>query len=148
MEEGVVAGYPMTNLKVTLFDGSYHEVDSSELSFKIAARVCFKKGVEQAKPILLEPIMNVEIAVPEQFMGDIISDLNSKRGRVLGMEAGKKNQVIKAQVPLAEMYRYAIDLKSITQGRGSFRMEFAQYEDVPAQIAQEIIDQARQESEV
>ncbi len=85
---------------------------------KIAARVCFKKGVEQAKPILLEPIMNVEIAVPEQFMGDIISDLNSKRGRVLGMEAGKKNQVIKAQVPLAEMYRYAIDLKSITQGGG------------------------------
>lgn len=147
MTEGVLAGYPITNIKVTLFDGSYHEVDSSEMSFKIAARMCFKRGVEKASPVLLEPIMNVEINVPEQFMGDIISDLNSKRGRVLGMEARGKGQIIKAQVPLAEMYRYTIDLKSITQGRGSFRMEFAQYEDVPAQTAQEIIEKAAQEKE-
>jgi elongation factor G len=147
MTEGVLAGYPITNIRVTLFDGSYHEVDSSEMSFKIAASMCFKKGVEKAKPVLLEPIMNVEIHVPEQFMGDIMSDLNSKRGRILGMEPRGKGQIIKAQVPLAEMYRYAIDLKSITQGRGSFSMEFAQYEDVPAQIAQEIIEKAEQEKE-
>lgn len=147
MEEGVLAGYPMTNIKVTLFDGSYHEVDSSEMSFKIAARMCFRRGVEKATPILLEPIMNVAITVPEQFMGDIISDLNSKRGRILGMDSQGKGQVIKAQVPLAEMYRYTIDLKSITQGRGSFQMEFAQYEDVPSPIAQGIIEKAAQEKE-
>ena len=97
MAEGVLAGYPFTNIKVTLFDGSYHEVDSSEMSFKIAASMCFKKGVEKASPVLLEPIMNVEIHVPEQFMGDIMSDINSKRGRILGMEAHGKEQVIKAQ---------------------------------------------------
>jgi elongation factor G len=147
MAEGVLAGYPFTNIKVTLFDGSYHEVDSSEMSFKIAASMCFKKGVEKASPVLLEPIMNVEIHVPEQFMGDIMSDINSKRGRILGMEAHGKEQVIKAQVPLAEMYRYAIDLKSITQGRGSFSMEFDHYEDVPQQIAKEIIEKAAQEKE-
>jgi len=147
MTEGVLAGYPITNIKVTLFDGSYHDVDSSEMSFKIAASMCFKKGVEKAAPVLLEPIMNVEIHVPEQFMGDIMSDLNSKRGRILGMEPREKGQVIKAQVPLAEMYRYAIGLKSITQGRGSFSMEFAHYEDVPAQTTKEIIEKAAQEKE-
>jgi len=142
MAEGVLAGYPMTNIKVTLYDGSYHEVDSSEMSFKIAASMAFKKGVEKAKPVLMEPIMNVEVYVPEQFMGDIISDLNGKRGRILGMEPKGKWQVVKAQVPLAEMYRYAIDLKSITQGRGSYTMEFDHYEDVPAQIAKGIIEEA------
>ncbi|MBC7338041.1 MAG: elongation factor G, partial [Clostridia bacterium] len=134
--EGILAGYPVTNVKVTLVDGSYHPVDSSEMAFKIAAALAFRKAMEQAKPVLLEPIMNVEVRVPEEFMGDIIGDLNSKRGRILGMQADGKQQVIRAQVPLAEMYRYVIDLKSITQGRGSFRMEFAQYEEVPAHIAE------------
>lgn len=147
MAEGVIAGYPMTNIKVTLYDGSYHDVDSSEMSFKIAANMCFRKGVEKAKPVLMEPIMNVEVKVPEQFMGDIISDLNGKRGRILGMEPSGKWQIIKAQVPLSEMYRYAIDLKSITQGRGNYSMEFDHYEDIPQQIAQNIIASALKEQE-
>lgn len=142
MSEGILAGYPVTNIKVTLYDGSYHDVDSSEMSFKIAANMAFKKGVEKAKPVLMEPIMNVEVFVPEQFMGDIISDLNGKRGRILGMEPKGKMQIVKAQVPLSEMYRYAIDLKSITQGRGSYTMEFDHYEDVPQQIAKGIIEEA------
>jgi len=142
MAEGILAGYPVSNIKVTLYDGSYHEVDSSEMSFKIAANMAFKKGVEKAKPVLMEPIMNVEVSVPEQFMGDIISDMNSKRGRILGMEPNGKWQVVKAQAPLSEMYRYAIDLKSITQGRGTYSMEFDHYEDVPQQIAKDIIDKA------
>ncbi|QNB45790.1 elongation factor G [Thermanaerosceptrum fracticalcis] len=147
MVEGILAGYPVTNIKVTLYDGSYHEVDSSEMSFKIAANMAFKKGVEKARPVLMEPIMNVEVYVPEQFMGDIISDLNGKRGRIMGMEPKGKWQVVKAQVPLSEMYRYAIDLKSITQGRGHFKMEFSHYEDVPQQIAKEIIEEAMRNQE-
>lgn len=147
MEEGVLAGYPVTNLKATLYDGSYHSVDSSEMAFKLAARLAFRKGVEMAKPVLLEPIMNVEIEVPEAYMGDIIGDLNSKRGRVMGMEPAGKKQVIKAQVPQGEMARYTIDLKSMTQGRGKFRMEFSHYEEVPAQNAEKIIEKARQERE-
>jgi elongation factor G len=147
MAEGVLAGYPMTNIKVTLYDGSYHEVDSSEMSFKIAASMCFKKGVENARPVLMEPIMDVEVRVPEQYMGDIIGDLNGKRGRILGMEPEGKMQLVKAQVPLAEMYRYAIDLKSITQGRGNFSMQFSHYEDVPQQTAKEIIENAAMEKE-
>ncbi len=147
MEEGVLAGYPVTNIKATLFDGSYHSVDSSEMAFKMAARLAFRSGMETAKPVLLEPIMNVEVEVPEAYMGDIIGDLNSKRGRVLGMEPAGNNQVIKAQVPLAEMAKYTIDLKSITQGRGKFTMEFASYEEVPAQNMDKIIEKAKQESE-
>ncbi|BCV21227.1 elongation factor G [Moorella sp. Hama-1] len=147
MQEGILAGYPVTNIKVNLADGSYHPVDSSEMAFKVAASLAFRKAVEQAKPVLLEPIMNVEITVPEQFMGDIMGDLNSRRGRILGMEPQGKNQVIRAQVPLAEMYRYAIDLKSITQARGHFKMDFAQYEEVPASIAEKIIQQARAKKE-
>jgi elongation factor G len=146
LNEGILAGYPVTNVKITLTDGSYHTVDSSEMAFKIAAGLAFKKAMEQAKPVLLEPIMTVEIKIPEQFMGDIMGDLNGKRGRILGMERQGKHQVIKAQAPLSEMYRYAIDLKSITQGRGSFSMEFSQYEEVPAHIADRIIDVAKQES--
>ncbi|HHX50879.1 MAG TPA: elongation factor G [Clostridia bacterium] len=145
MGEGILAGYPVTNIKVTLTDGSYHTVDSSELAFKLAASLAFRKALEQAKPVLLEPIMNVEVSVPDQFMGDIIGDLNGKRGRILGMEPQGKNQVIRAQVPLAEMYRYAIDLKSITQGRGSFTMEFASYEEVPSNLAEKIIENTREE---
>jgi len=143
MAEGILAGYPVTNVKVTLYDGSYHEVDSSEMSFKIASSMAFKKGMEKASPVLMEPIMMVEVHVPEQFMGDIISDLNGKRGRILGMEPKGKWQIVKAHVPLAEMYRYAIDLKSITQGRGSYVMEFDHYEDVPAHIAKGIIEAAQ-----
>ncbi|HHW43693.1 MAG TPA: elongation factor G [Desulfotomaculum sp.] len=147
MQEGVLAGYPVTGVKTVLYDGSFHPVDSSELAFKIAASMAFKKGQQQAKPVLLEPIMDVEVTVPESYMGDIISDFNTKRGRILGMEAAGKNSRVKAQVPLAEMYRYAIDLKSMTQGRGSFRMEFIGYEEVPARLAEEIIKKAKAEAE-
>ncbi|MDD2509771.1 MAG: elongation factor G [Syntrophomonas sp.] len=147
LEEGVLAGYPVTNIKATLFDGSYHSVDSSEMAFKMAARLAFRKGIESAKPVLLEPIMNVQIEVPEAYMGDIIGDLNSRRGRVQGMEPAGKKQLIKAQVPLAEMARYTIDLKSMTQGRGKFKMEFSNYEEVPGQNAEKIIEKAKQEKE-
>lgn len=145
MAEGILAGYPVSNVKVTLYDGSYHDVDSSEMSFKIASTMCFRKGVEKAKPVLMEPIMDVEVFVPEQFMGDIISDLNGKRGRILGMEPKGNWQVVKAQVPLSEMYRYVIDLKSITQGRASYSMEYSHYEDVPQQIANNIVEESKKE---
>ncbi len=147
MQEGILAGYPVTNIKVNLADGSYHTVDSSEIAFKIAASMAFRKALEQANPVLLEPIMNVEIIIPEQFMGDIMGDLNGRRGRILGMDTSGKNQVIRAQAPLAEMYRYAVDLKSITQGRGHFKMEFDKYEKVPNNIAEKIIEAAKREEE-
>ncbi|MGI6712759.1 MAG: elongation factor G [Bacillota bacterium] len=147
MVEGILAGYPVTNIKVNLQDGSFHPVDSSEMAFKIAASLAFRKACEQAKSVLLEPIMNVEVHVPDQFMGDIMGDLNSKRGRILGMEKIGNMQVIKANVPLSEMYRYAIDLKSITQGRGTFTMDFARYEEVPASLSEKIIAAAKAEKE-
>jgi elongation factor G len=147
MVEGVLAGYPTSGLKATLYDGSYHNVDSSELAFKIAASLAFKKGIALAKPVLLEPIMNVEVNVPNPFMGDIISDFNTKRGRVLGTEQAGRRTIIKAQVPLSEMYRYAIDLKSMTQGRGSFTMEFSSYDEVPGRLADDIIKKAKAEAE-
>jgi len=143
MTEGVLAGYPATGIKATLYDGSYHTVDSSEMAFKIAASLAFKKGVQQANPTLLEPIMNVETVVPENFMGDIISDFNTRRGRVLGTESKDRQTVIKAMVPLAEMYRYTIDLKAMTQGRGLFSMEFSSYEEVPSRQAEEIVKKAK-----
>ncbi|MHB1418089.1 MAG: elongation factor G [Bacillota bacterium] len=143
MQEGVIAGYPVTNIRVTLVDGSYHPVDSSEMAFKVAAHLAFRKAMDIAKPVLLEPIVSVEVLVPDHYMGDIIGDLNSKRGRILGMEPQGKNQLIRAHVPMAEMYRYAIDLKSITQGRGQFRMEFSQYEEVPSMIADKMIATAK-----
>lgn len=147
MVEGILAGFPVSKVKVTLVDGSYHDVDSSEMAFKLAANIAFRKACEQAKPILLEPVMNVEIQVPDQYMGDIMGDMNTKRGRILGMEQQGKYQIIKAQAPLAEMNRYVIDLKSITQGRGTFTMEFFNYEEVPAAIADKIIAQAKAEKE-
>ncbi len=147
MADGVLAGYPVTGVKAVLVDGSYHPVDSSELAFKIAASLAFKKGAQQARPVLLEPIMSVEVIVPEHFMGDIISDFNTKRGRILGMEPGGKRTRVKAQVPLAEMYRYAIDLKSMTQGRGSFKMEFLGYEEVPGRLSEEVIKKAKAAAE-
>lgn len=139
MTEGVVAGYPVTDVKVTLYDGSYHTVDSSEMAFKLAAILAFRKGSELAQSVLLEPIMTVEVSVPEAFMGDVIGDLNAKRGRVLGMEANGNIQVIKAYAPMTEMLRYAIDLKSLTQGRGKFTIEFSHYEEVPAKMTEEIV---------
>jgi len=147
LSEGVLAKCPVTNVKVTLIDGSYHNVDSSEFAFKLAGSMAFKKAMEQANPVLLEPIMEVEVRVPEKFMGDIMGDLNSKRGRIMGMGAEGDEQVIRATVPLSEMYRYAIDLKSITQGRGSFSMKFAQYEEAPPNIAQKVIEMAKAEEQ-
>ncbi|WP_264842713.1 elongation factor G [Caldinitratiruptor microaerophilus] len=148
MAEGVLAGYPVQGVRVTLLDGSYHEVDSSEMAFKIAASQAFKKGFMSARPILLEPILNVEVSVPESYMGDIIGDLNKKRGRILGMEPGPDGtQIIRAQVPQAEMFKYAIDLRSITQGRGTFKAVFDHYEEVPAPIAQPIIEAAQKAAE-
>ena len=149
MEEGILAGYPVTNIKVNLKDGSYHPVDSSEMAFKIAASLAFKKGCEVAKPILLEPVMNVEVLVPDQFMGDIMGDMNTRRGRVLGMEKAEEDglQCIRAQAPLSEMYTYAIDLRSMTQGRGSFSMEFHAYEELPQNLAEKVIAAAKAEKE-
>ncbi len=143
MQEGIIAGYPMTDVKVTLCDGSYHNVDSSEMAFKLAAILAFRKGAEQAKPVLLEPVVEVVVHVPEVFMGDVIGDLNGKRGRVMGMEADEKYQVIRAQVPQAEMMRYAVDLKALTQGRGYFEMKFLQYEEVPAKISDSLVTQLK-----
>ena len=148
LNEGVLASYPVTGVKVTLYDGSFHPVDSSELAFKLAAILSFKNGMEKASPVLLEPIMNVEATVPEQFMGDIMGDFNSRRGRILGMESKEGGvQTIRAMAPLAELADYAIILKSITQGRGSFKMEFNQYEEVPARLADKIIEKRKVELE-
>jgi elongation factor G len=148
LNEGVLAGYPVTGLRVTLYDGSFHAVDSSELAFKLAAILSFKNGMEKANPVLLEPVMNVEVTVPEQFMGDIMGDFNSRRGRILGMESREGGvQVIRATAPLAELADYAIVLKSITQGRGIFKMEFFQYEETPARLAEEIIEKRKAELE-
>ncbi|HMM21402.1 MAG TPA: elongation factor G [Selenomonadales bacterium] len=146
MISGVLAGYPMTDFKANLVDGSYHDVDSSEMAFKIAASGALKKGALQAKPVLLEPIYSVEVIVPESYMGDIIGDFNSRRGRILGMEPiGKGLGVVKAQVPLAEVFRYSIDLRSMTQGRGKFDMAFLHYEEVPQRIAESIIAAAKKD---
>jgi elongation factor G len=145
MHEGVLAGYPIVDLKVLVVDGSYHEVDSSDMAFKIAASMGFKKGFMECNPILLEPIMNVEVNVPEDMTGDIIGDLNSRRGRVLGMDQGVGGQVVKAMVPMAEMLRYASDLTSITSGRGMFSMEFDHYDEVPAHLSEKIIAAAKTE---
>lgn len=139
MEKGVLAGYPVVGVRVTLYDGSYHSVDSSEMAFKIAASMAFKKGFMDAGPILLEPIMRVEVTVPEEFMGDIIGDLNKKRGKILGMEPDGKNQMVKALAPQSELAKYAIDLRSLTQGRADFRLYFDHYEEVPPYLNEMII---------
>ena len=139
MENGVVAGYPMVDIKVTVYDGSYHEVDSSEMAFKIAGSMGFKAGAEKANPTILEPYMKVEVLVPEEYMGDVIGDINSRRGRIEGMEARNGVQAIHAFVPLASMFGYATDLRSKTQGRGNYSMEVDHYEDVPKNIAEAIV---------
>ncbi|MBX5444291.1 elongation factor G [Sphaerobacter sp.] len=144
MEEGLLAGYPMVNIKVTLTDGSYHSVDSSEMAFKIAASQAFKKAAQQAKPILLEPIMHLRVTVPESYMGDVMSDLNGKRAQLQGMTPGENGMTtIEAMVPAAEIQRYATDLRSITQGRGSFTVEFSHYQPVPPHLTEQIVAAAK-----
>jgi elongation factor G len=139
MENGVIAGYPMVDIKVTLYDGSYHDVDSSEMAFKIAGSMCLREAVQNAKPVLLEPVMQVEVVTPEEYMGDVMGDLNSRRGIVHGMEDGAAGKQIKAEVPLGEMFGYATDLRSATQGRATYSMEFAKYAEVPANVADAVI---------
>ena len=146
LEKGPLAGYPVVNLKAVLFDGSYHAVDSNEMAFKLAAQLAFRKGMEEANPILLEPINKVEVLVPEDYMGDVMGDMNKRRGRILGMEPQEDgSQLIIAEAPHAELFEYAIDLRSMTQARGSFKMEFARYEEVPGNIAEKIIAEANKE---
>jgi elongation factor G len=147
MGTGVLAGYEVKDVKITLFDGSYHEVDSSEMAFKIAGSMAFKDACKKASPALLEPVMKVEVVLPEEYMGDVIGDLNSRRGRIEGMEARPGTQIIKSFVPLAMMFGYATDLRSRTQGRATYTMHFSHYEEVPKQIADEIIAKARGEGD-
>jgi elongation factor G len=147
MERGPLAGCVVQNIAVTVYDGKHHPVDSSEMAFKIAARTAFRNAMENAKPILLEPIQNVKIMIPDEYMGDITGDLNHKRGRILGMSAEEGMQVVNAEVPLAEMSRYATELRSMTQGRGLFEMSFARYEMVPSNVAKEIIEAYKKEQE-
>ncbi len=142
-QRGYLAGYPVVDFRVILYDGKYHDVDSSELAFKIAGSLAFKNAMKEARPILLEPIMNVEVYAPEQFSGDLMGDLNARRGRIQGMENRGTSTVIKAQVPMAEMLTYATDLISMTQGRGSYTMEFSHYDSVPQQIAEKVIAAAK-----
>jgi elongation factor G len=145
MKEGVVAGFPLSKVKVSVYDGKEHPVDSKPVAFEIAGREAFKLSVKDAAPVLLEPIMNVRIVVPEAKMGDILGDLNTRRARVQGMDTEKGRSVVTAQVPLAEMQRYTTDLRSFTGGRGVFTMEFSHYEMVPAHLAGEVIAQRQKE---
>jgi elongation factor G len=147
MEEGVLAGYPVVDVRVSLFDGSYHTVDSSEQAFKVAGSMGFKKAAADARMVLLEPIMNVEIKVPEEYMGDVMGDLSGRRGKIQGMDTEAKFSVVKAQVPLAELYRYSTNLRSMTQGRGTHKRDFSHYEEVPHEAAQKIIEEAKKEKE-
>jgi elongation factor G len=136
---GILGGYPVLNFKVKVVDGSYHDVDSNEMAFKVAGSMAFKNGMAKADPVLLEPIMKVEVTVPEEYMGDVMGDLNSRRGRIEGMEAQSGAQVIRAMVPLSEMFGYSTTLRSRTQGRGVYSMEFAAYEPVPKSIQEQVI---------
>jgi elongation factor G len=141
MSEGAIAGYPIVDMRVILYDGSYHEVDSSDLAFQISGAMALRKAVLEAGPVLLEPIMDVEVVIPEEYLGGISGDLNSRRGRIMGMDVKGKTQEVKAKVPLAEMFTYANDLRSITGGRGMYTMRFSHYEEVPYKIASNIISQ-------
>jgi elongation factor G len=143
IQSGVLAGYPVVDLKIRFFDGKSHDVDSSEMAFKIAASMCFKRAVQEASPTLLEPIMKLEVTVPEENMGDVMGDLNGRRGRVLGMDSQGRYQIIMAQAPMAEVLKYALDLNAMTAGRGSFQMELSHYEEVPAQLAEKVIAEVR-----
>ena len=147
MQAGAVAGYPVTDVKITVFDGSYHDVDSSEIAFKIAAARALREGLANAKPALLEPLMQVHVSIPDQCLGDINGDLSHRRGRIVGMDTVDGLQVITAEVPLSELFRYAAELRSLTGGQGSFEMEFCRYEQVPQNVAQKIIAAADKKQE-
>jgi elongation factor G len=143
LETGIYAGFPVVDVKVTLFDGSYHDVDSSEMAFKIAGSMAVKDAFEKADPVILEPIMKVEVIMPEEFMGDVIGDLNSRRGHIDGMEARGTTQVVRAFIPLALMFGYVTDLRSMSQGRATSSMEFSHYAEVPSQIASELAQKSK-----
>jgi elongation factor G len=145
--EGVVAGYPLSDFKATLYDGSFHNVDSNELSFKIAASMALKEGVHQARPALLEPIMSVQVRIPEAYMGEVNRDLNGRRGRVMGMDVSDGMQLITALVPQAELFSYATELRSLTGGRGTFTASLDHYDEVPGHIAEKVIADHRKEAE-
>ncbi len=142
LEGGIMAGFPMSDVRAILYDGSYHDVDSSEMAFKLAGSYAIKEAARRASPVLLEPIMAVEVVVPEEYMGDVIGDINSRRGRMEGMELRGTTQIIKAMVPLSEMFGYATDIRSRTQGRGSFTMHFGKYDEMPASLQEQIISKA------
>ena len=144
---GVLAGYPMVNLRATLFDGKYHPVDSKEVAFKSAARLAYKAACAKAEPVLLEPIGKVKVFIPDEYMGDIIGDMNRRRGRILGMHPSEDGQMVEAEVPMSEMVKYATDLRSMTQARGSFSIAFERYEEMPAQMAAKVIEQAKKDME-
>ncbi|MDH3371453.1 MAG: elongation factor G, partial [Gammaproteobacteria bacterium] len=139
MENGVLAGFPLVDIKVTLFDGSYHDVDSNEMAFKLAGSLAMREGAQAAKPVLLEPLMKVEVVTPEEYMGDVMGDLNRRRGLVAGMEDSVAGKIIRASVPLAEMFGYSTDLRSATQGRATYSMEFEKYEEAPKNVADSIV---------
>jgi elongation factor G len=142
MENGVIAGFPVVDAKVTIYDGSYHDVDSSEMAFKIAGSMAFKDGAKKASPVLLEPIMKVEVVVPEDYMGDVMGDLNRRRGLPQGMDDSPSGKIIRAEVPLAEMFGYATDLRSMSQGRATYSMEFLKYNEVPNNVAESVMKKA------
>ena len=147
MEHGGLAGSQVVDLKVALYYGSYHDVDSSDMAFKIAGSMAFKEGFLQAKPVILEPICNVQVTVPDEFTGDVMGDLSARRGRIAGMDPDGRNQIIRATVPQAELYQYAVDLRSMTQGQGVYSLEFSHYEEAPHEIAQKIIEEAKRAKE-
>ena len=140
MRNGVLAGYPLIDVRVTLYDGSFHEVDSSEIAFKVAGSMALRDGALQANPVLLEPIMGVEVVTPEDYMGDVVGDLNRRRGIIGGMDENPAGKIVRADVPLSEMFGYATDLRSATQGRATYTMEFVKYAEVPGRIAESIIN--------
>ncbi len=147
MQQGGLAGAPVVDVKVTVYYGQFHEVDSSDMAFKIAALMAFRQGYMQAKPVLLEPVYNVEVLVPDEFTGDVMGDLSARRGKIAGMDPEGKHQRIRAAVPQAELYQYSVDLRSMTQGRGVYTMEFSHYEEVPHETAQKIIAEAKAQQE-
>ena len=147
LTKGVLAGFPMVNIKATLYDGSYHAVDSSEMAFKVAASLAYKKGCAQASPVLLEPIYKLVVTIPDDYMGDIIGDINRRRGRILGMTPADGNQQVEAEVPLSEVFKYATDLRSMSHARGSFKMTFERYEELPGNLAEKVIEQAKKDAE-
>jgi len=147
MQEGILAGYKVVDARVTIYDGTYHDVDSSDMAFKIAGSMGFKNAAAKAKLVMLEPIYNLEVIVPEEYMGDVMGDLSSRRGKILGMDREGNFQKIKASAPLAELYKYSTYLRSMTQGRGLHRREFSHYEEIPREIAEKLIKEAQQEKE-